>query len=274
MDLMDESLSDVLFTTRDRFEDAAVTAEQLDVIVSRIDGFGTVTDHQVAAFLLQFDGGAKVAVVGFQGEADDPLIVAFALAQDGDDIRGLDEFQLQRLARFGELSIGHLERLVVAGCRGADGSVTPGEHIASDTEHLLGGDDVDDVCAIGIVERDGTGHNHDVMTIPQRRGGKSSAHPSARRVGQVSHRIEVLSRGTGCDQDFGAGWGGIAHAGSSLDPRGPCPLTTDVIISSSRWPTIFMRAAASAKSRFSDSAKCPSAAIIEIKSASKASREA
>ena len=230
VNLVDKSVGNMLFTARNLFNNTTIWAQQLNVIISRIDRFGTVAYHQVAALLLQFDGSTEMPVIGFQREADDPLVAAFALTEDGDDIGCLNKFQGEWFTCFGQLLVGNLEWLVVAGSRSTNGAVALWKDLAGGVEHIVGREDGDDLGARGVINADRAGHDHDVMALLQHGGSKGGTHPATRRIGQISDGIKILSRGTGGDQDLRTSWGFIAHAGLSLDPRESLPLTTAVII--------------------------------------------
>ena len=166
------------------------------------DGGRAVGDHQVAVFAFELRQGAQAVVFGFQGEADDPA-AALSRAERGDDVVGFDEVQLERLAGLGDLVRLDADRAVVAGGGGADQAVAAVELARRGGEHFFGRNDRHDAGAGGILDLDRPAHDDDFMAQREGRLGQRLAHPTAGGVREIAHRVEVLPRGTGGDEDSG-----------------------------------------------------------------------
>ena len=203
IDAVDDAVGDLLFAAADRIDQRAARRQQFDVVVERVDRFGAVADDQVTVLLVQFDRRPEPPIVGFEGEADDPLAGPFRSSQQGDDVLGFDQLDHQRLSRLGNLAVGDLAWLVIARSGGPDRAVTIGEQFDAAMQHFVGGDDGMDFRAGRVIDRDRAADDDHRVAVSQASVGQGRAHSAAGGIRQVPHRIEVLSSRAGGDQDFG-----------------------------------------------------------------------
>ena len=192
-----------------------VLAENFDVGVGGVDGLGAVDHDQIATLAFQLLHGPQVLVFGLQGEGDDPLRAVLDRRQRGHDVGRFDQFQPERLARLADLVRRHGHRPIVARRGHGDQAVAGGKHLQAGGEHVLGRDDRDHLGAGGIRHIDRPADDHHLVSRLDGRRRQRRAHAPARRVGQIPHRIEVLPRRAGGDED--AGHGGVGDYESSGD---------------------------------------------------------
>jgi hypothetical protein len=171
-------------------------------VVQRTDRFGPVRYHQIAVFAFELGEGAEAVVFGFKSKADDPAR-ALASAKRGDDIVGFDEMQIHWVPGLGDLVIFDADWAVVAGRGGTDQAIAVFKFARRGGKHVLRRDHRYESRGDGVFDFDGPTYYHDVMPQRERRFTKCLAHAATRRVGEVPHRIKVLTRGTGGNKDSG-----------------------------------------------------------------------
>ena len=168
----------------------------------RADGLRAVGNHQVAEFFFELGECRGGDGLLFQREAHDPA-AAFFCSERGNDVVGLDQVQIDRLAGFVDLVRLDADRSVVAGGSGADQAVAVSNSTAA-------------AASISSVETTGTtraaagyststGPLTTTTSCPSAIAASASAraHAAAGSVREIPHRVEVLARGAGGDEDAG-----------------------------------------------------------------------
>ena len=165
-----------------------------------MDGVGTVEDDEVGALSLEFLKRPHPMILRLQGEGNDPLLFLDRTAQ-GNDIGSLDKMELERIPGFGQFVGCHTNRTIIARGGSPDHSVHFGEQVETGLEHILGGDNRNDLSFSGVVDIDGPTDDHDFMACIQIRVGQGLSHSTAGGICQISYRVEVLPSRSRGDQN-------------------------------------------------------------------------
>ena len=139
--------------------------------------------------------GSKPLVFRFQGKANQPLVRQTVGTHGGDHVGRFYQVQDQRITGLGDLLGFNSPGLVVTRGGRADEPVAVGENPLTRRQHVVGGDHGNNLGTRWIIDLHRAADDDNIVTRLKGRFGQRTPHPAARRIGEISYRVEVLARG-------------------------------------------------------------------------------